>query len=129
VIIGWVLEWTEADEEAFARSVVRRRWLNAMHRAGVVTVAQLRAFSDEQLRKMPNLGPMSVADISAALGDPALRADDLLELLALPKARPISERDQELIRMRQQGATLAQLARRFRISTTRVAQILERDGW
>jgi hypothetical protein len=96
---------------------------------GVVTVAQLRAFSEEQLREIPNLGPMSVADISAALGDPALGRDDPIELLALPPARPISERDQELVRMRRQGATLAQLARQFRISKTRVEQILERDGW
>jgi DNA-directed RNA polymerase sigma subunit (sigma70/sigma32) len=74
--------------------------------------------SEEQLREIPNLGSMSVADISAALGDPALGWDD-----------PISERDQELIRMRQQGATLVQVARRFGISKTRVEQILERDGW
>jgi hypothetical protein len=124
-----VLQWTKADEEAFARSVLRRRWLNAMDRAGVVTVAELRALSEEQLRDFPNLGPMSVADISAALGDPTLRCDDLIELLALPQARPISERDRELIRMRQQGATLAQVVRRFGISKTRVEQILERDGW
>jgi DNA-directed RNA polymerase specialized sigma24 family protein len=124
-----VLQWTKADEEAFARSVLRRRWLNAMDRAGVVTVAELRALSEEQLSEIPNLGPMSVADISAALGDPALRADDPIELLSLPQARPICERDRELIRMRQHGATLAQVARRFGISKTRVEQILERDGW
>jgi DNA-directed RNA polymerase specialized sigma24 family protein len=124
-----VLRWTKADEEAFARSVLRRRWLNAVDRAGVVTVAELRAFSEEQLREIPNLGPMSVADISVALGDATLRCDDPIELLALPRARPISERDRELIRMRQQGATLAQVARRFGISKTRVEQILERDGW
>jgi DNA-directed RNA polymerase specialized sigma subunit len=126
-----VLEWTKADEEAFARSVLRRRWLNAMDRAGVVTVAQLRALveDEERLRMIPNLGPMSLADISQALADPALGSDDPIELLALPRARPISERDQELVRMRQQGATLAQVARRFGISRTRVEQILERDGW
>ena len=124
-----VLQWTTADEESFARSVLRRRWLNAMYREGVVTVAQARAFSDEQLREIPNLGPISIADISAALGDPALSWDDPIELLALPQARPISERDRVLVRMRQQGATLAQVARRFGISKTRVAQILERDGW
>jgi DNA-directed RNA polymerase specialized sigma subunit len=124
-----VLQWTTADEETFAHCVLRRRWLNAMHREGVVTVAQLRAFSEEQLREIPNLGPMSVADISAALRDAALGWDDPIELLALPPARPISERDRELVRMRQQGATLAQVARRFGISKTRVEQILERDGW
>jgi DNA-directed RNA polymerase specialized sigma subunit len=124
-----VLQWTKADEEAFARSVLRRRWLNAMDRAGVVTVAELRALSEEQLREIPNLGPMAVADISVALGDATLRSDDPIELLSLPQARPISERDRELIRMRQQGATLAQVARRFGISKTRVEQILERDGW
>ena len=71
-----MLEWTKADEEAFARSVCRLRWVNAVHRAVVVTVAQLRALSEEQLREMANLGPTSVADIWAALGDPALRSDD-----------------------------------------------------
>ena len=124
-----VLGVTKADEEAIARSVLRRRWLNAVRRAGVVTVAQLRGLSEERLREIPNLGPRSVADISAALADPTLHSDDPIDLVALPRARPISERDQELIRMRQQGATLAQLARRFRISKTRVEQILERDGW
>lgn len=58
--------------EAFARSVLRRRWLNAMDRAGVVTVAELRALSEEQLREIPNLGPLSVADISAPGGRDAL---------------------------------------------------------
>jgi hypothetical protein len=33
-MIGLVLEWTKADEEAFARSMLRRRWLNAVQRAG-----------------------------------------------------------------------------------------------
>ena len=85
--------------------------------------------SEVQLWRIPNVGAKSVADIWAALTDPALRADDPIELLALPRARPISERDQELVRMRQRGATLAQIAGRFRISKTRVAEILERDGW
>jgi DNA-binding NarL/FixJ family response regulator len=124
-----VLEWTKADEEASARSVLRRRWLNQLERMGVATVGQLRAMSDVQLRRIPNVGPESVADIWTARTDPTLRPDDPIELLALPPARPISERDQELIRMRQRGVTIAEIARRFRISTTRVAQILERDGW
>jgi DNA-binding CsgD family transcriptional regulator len=124
-----VLQWTKADEEAFARAVLRRRWLNAVNRLGVVTVVELRALSEEQLRDIPNLGPMSLADISEALAAPALRCGDPIELLALPQARPISERDRALVRMRQQGATLAQIARRFGISRGRVAQILERDGW
>ena len=116
-----VLEWTKADEEASARSVLRRRALSQLERMGVATVGQLRAMSEVELRRIPNVGPKSVADIWAALGDPALRPDDPIELLALPRARPISERDQELILMRQRGATLARIARRFRISTTRVA--------
>ena len=125
-----VLEWTKADEEAFARFMLRRRWLNVVQRQGVVTVAQLRALSEEQLREIPNLGPLSIADISAAVSDRgALRPDDPIEMLALPAARPIRERDEELIRMRQQGATLAQLGRRFGISRGRVEQILDREGW
>jgi len=102
-----------------------------MDRAGVVTVAQLRALveDEERLRMIPNLGPMSLADISQALTDPALGLGDPIEMLALPAARPIRERNQELIRMRQQGASLGQVARRFGISRTRVEQILERDGW
>jgi hypothetical protein len=124
-----VLEWTKADGEASARSVLRRRWLNQLQRIGVATVDQLRAMSEVQLRRIPNVGAKSVADIWAALTDPTLRPDDPIELLALPRARPISERDQELVRMRQRGATLAEIARWFGISTTGVAEILARDGW
>jgi DNA-binding CsgD family transcriptional regulator len=124
-----VREWTKADEEAFARSMLRRRWLNQLERSGVFVVGQLRAMSEQQLREIPNVGPESVADIASALMDRSLRPEDPIALLALPTAPAISERDQELIRMRQQGATLAQIARRFGISRGRVAQILERDGW
>ena len=96
---------------------------------GVATIGQLRAMSEVQLPRIPNVGPKSVADIRAARTNPTLRPDEPIEMLALPPARPISERDQQLIRMRQQGATLAHIARRFGISTTRVAEILARDGW
>jgi len=121
--------WTNADEEAFARSVLRRRWLNALRRGGVLTVGQLRAVAEEQLLEIPQLGPKAVADVSAALADPRLRSEDSIELLGLPPAPVISERDQELVRMRQRGATIAAIARRFGISPERVRQILDRDGW
>jgi len=121
--------WTNADEEAFARSVLRRRWLNALRRGGVLTVGQLRAVAEEQLLEIPQLGPKAVADVSAALADPRLRSEDSIELLGLPQAPVISERDQELVRMRQRGATIAAIARRFGISPGRVRQILDRDGW
>ncbi len=121
--------WTNADEEAFARPVLRRRWLNALRRGGVLTVGQLRAVAEEQLLEIPQLGPKAVADVSAALADPRLRSEDSIELLGLPQAPVISERDQELVRMRQRGATIAAIARRFGISPERVRQILDRDGW
>ena len=121
--------WTNADEEAFARSVLRRRWLNALRRGGVLTVGQLRAVAEEQLLEIAQLGPKAVADVSAALADPRLRSEDSIELLRLPQAPVISERDQELVRMRQRGATIAAIARRFGISPERVRQILDRDGW
>jgi DNA-binding CsgD family transcriptional regulator len=122
-------EWSEADKEAFGRSVFRRRWLNALQRSAVVTVGQLQAMTEQQLRDIPNVGPKALADIAAALGDRAVRPDDALQLLGLPPAGVISERDQELVRMRQRGATFAAIARRFGISSVRVRQILERDGW
>jgi DNA-directed RNA polymerase specialized sigma subunit len=122
-------EWPEADREAFARSVFRRRWLSGLGRSGVRTVGELRAMSEEQVRRIPNFGPKTIADISAALADRTLRPDDPLERLALPTARAISERDRELVRMRQSGTTLAAIARRFGITRARVVQILERDVW
>ncbi|MHB1834477.1 MAG: DNA-directed RNA polymerase subunit alpha C-terminal domain-containing protein, partial [Solirubrobacteraceae bacterium] len=90
-----VREWTMADEEAFARSMLRRRWLNQLERSGVFTVRQLRAMPEQQLREIPNVGPLSVADIASALTDRSLRPEDPIELLALPTARAISERDEE----------------------------------
>lgn len=121
-------EWSKADEETFAHSVFRRRWLNALQRAGVVTVGQVRTMSEKRLLEIPNVGPEAVADISAALADRAVRPDDTIELLGLPAARVISERDQELVRVRQRAATIAAIARRFGISSGRVRQILDRDG-
>jgi DNA-binding CsgD family transcriptional regulator len=119
-------EWSEADEEAFARSVFRRRWLNALHRMGVTTVGEVRAMSGCGLLETPQVGPKAVADISAALRDPRLCSGDSIELLGAPQARVVSERDRELVRMRQQGASVAVIARRFEISRERVRQILHR---
>jgi DNA-directed RNA polymerase alpha subunit len=54
-----VLEWTKADEEASVRLVLRRRWLNQLERTGVAKVGQLRAMSEVQLQRIPNVGPKS----------------------------------------------------------------------
>jgi DNA-directed RNA polymerase sigma subunit (sigma70/sigma32) len=50
-------------------------------------------------------------------------------LLGAPAARVVSERDRELVRMRQSGASIGVIVRRFGISRERVRQILDRDGW
>ncbi len=122
--------WTEGDEEvAFARSVLRRRWLNALQRMGVSTVGEVRALSERRLLEIPQVGPGAVADISEALRDPRVCSDDSIERLGSPQARVVSERDRELVRMRQSGASIRVIARRFGISPERVRQILDRDGW
>jgi len=122
--------WTEGDEEvAFARSVFRRRWLNALQRMAVSTVGELRASSERRLLKIPQVGLGAVAAISEALGDPRVCSDDSIELLGSPQARVVSERDRELVRMRQSGASMRVIAPRFGISPERVRQILDRDGW
>ena len=118
-----------ADREAFERSILRRRWLNALHRMGIATVGDLRVTPETRLLEIPMIGPKAVADIAEALRDPAVCSTDPIEVLALPPARVISERDSELVRMRQQGAGVAVIARRFGISRVRVQQILDRDGW
>lgn len=117
------------EREAFERSVLRRRWLNALDRTGITTVGELRAVSQKRLLEIPMIGPKAVADIAEVLGDPSVRSSDSIEVLRLPPARFISERDRELVRMRQQGATIAAIARRIGISRVRVSQILDRDGW
>jgi len=118
-----------ADREAFERSILRRRWLNALHRMGIATVGDLRVTPETRLLEIPMIGPKAVADIAEALRDPAVYSTDPIEVLALPPARVISERDRELVQMRQQGAGVAVIARRFGISRVRVQQILDRDGW
>ena len=59
--------------------------------------------AEEQLLEIAQLGPKAVADVSAALADPRLRSEDSIELLGLPQAPVISERDQELVRMASEG--------------------------
>jgi len=124
-----VKAWSSADQKALARSVFRRRWLIGLEREGVRTVGELRAMSEEQLQELWNVGPKTIADISEALADGTLRPDDPLWCLELSAAGTIAERDEELIRMRQQGASLGQIAGRFGISRERVRQILNREGW
>jgi DNA-directed RNA polymerase alpha subunit len=66
----FVREWTKRDEEAFARSLLRGRWLNALQRTGVSTVGEVSAMSERRLLEIPQVGPKAVADTSAALRDP-----------------------------------------------------------
>jgi len=129
VIITAVRVLSIENREAFERSVLRRRWLNALCRRGIRTVGELRAAPEKRLLEIPMIGPKAVADITEALGDSSVCSSDLIEVLGLPPARVISERDSELVRMRQQGATIAAIARHFGISRVRVCQILDRDGW
>lgn len=129
VIIAGVRALSIADQEEFERSILRRRWLNALHRKGIATVGDLRATPETRLLEIPMIGPRAVADIAQALRDPAVCSTDPIEVLGLPPARAISERDSELLRMRQQGVGVTVIARRFGISRTRVHQILDRDGW
>ena len=117
------------ERDAYERSVLRRRWLNALERCGILTVGDLRAASEAQLLEIPMVGPKALADIAEALRDRSLCASDSIEMLRLESARSICERDVELVRMRQQGASLAVIARHFGISRERVRQILLRDGW
>jgi DNA invertase Pin-like site-specific DNA recombinase len=124
-----MVKWSKADREASARSMLRQRWVLGLERDGVATVGELRSLSEERLRGFWGVGPKIIADISVALRNPALRPEDPLWSLALPTAPSIAERDEELIRMRRQGASLSQIARRFNISRERVRQILQRDGW
>ncbi len=112
--------------EAVQRSVLRWRWLNALRGTGITTVGELGGVSEKRLLQVPMIGPKAVADIAEALRDPSVCSSDSIEVLG---ARFISERDRELVRMRQQGATIAMIARHFRISQVRVSQILDRDGW
>jgi DNA-directed RNA polymerase sigma subunit (sigma70/sigma32) len=85
--------------------------------------------SEGRLLEIPQVGPKAVADISEALRDPRVGSDDSIELLGALAARVVSERDGELVRMRQSGASIRVIARRFGISPERVRQILDRDGW
>lgn len=128
-IIAGMRALSIADKEAFERSILRRRWLNALHRMGIATVGDLRGTPERRLLEIAMIGPKAVADIAQALRDPTVPSTDPIEVLALAPARVISERDSELVRMRQQGAGVAVIARRFGISRVRVQQILDRDGW
>ncbi len=129
VIIAGMRALSIADQEAFERSILRWRWLNALHRMGIATVGDLQVTPETRLLEIPMIGPKAVEDIAQALRDRSVRSTDSIEVLALPPARAISERDSELVRMRQQGAGVAVIARRFGISRVRVQQILDRDGW
>jgi DNA-directed RNA polymerase sigma subunit (sigma70/sigma32) len=85
--------------------------------------------SERRLLNIPQVGPKAVADVSEALRDPRVASDGSIELVGALAARVVSERDGQLVRMRQSGESIRVIARRFGISPERVRQILDRDGW
>lgn len=58
--------------------VLRARSLDALRRAGVTTVGQARSLSQQDLLRVTNIGPKSVADLNRALGEQILGPEDLL---------------------------------------------------
>lgn len=117
----------DLDGSNFApRTVVtlRTRTLAALARARITTVGQARSLSDQDLLRICNIGPKSVADLRPALAEPSLLPDDPLSYLAV--RRPLPGRDEAIVRMRASGITLAAIARHFAISSTRVGQIIDR---
>jgi hypothetical protein len=83
-IIARVRALSMADQEAFERSILRRRWQNALHRMGIATVGDLRGTPEKRLLEIPMIGPKAVADIAAALRDPSACSTDSIEVLGLP---------------------------------------------
>ena len=106
------------------RHNLRTRALLALRRAGVTTVGQLAARTDDQLLGVTNVGVDSVAELRRATVEADLAADEALSRLVWP--RPVSPRDREILAMRDEGITFAEIGRRLGISTERVRQILTR---
>jgi len=106
------------------RHNLRTRALLALRRAGVTTVGQLAARTDDQLLGVTNVGVDSVAELRRATVEADLAADEALSRLVWP--RPLSPRDREILAMRDEGITFAEIGRRLGISTERVRQILTR---
>jgi hypothetical protein len=104
--------------------VLRTRTLAALRRVGIKTVGQARILSEQELLRVTNVGPKSVADLKRALAERGLGLEDPLSCLALP--RPPSSRDEAMVHMRASGAGLTAIARHFGISRSRVNQILDR---
>ena len=85
---------------------------------------------------LPGMGAWTKTDEEVAFArsvfrrrwPPRVGSDDSIELLGVPLSRVVSERDRELVLMRQRAASIRVIARRFGISPERVRQILDRDG-
>jgi hypothetical protein len=86
------------------RHNLRTRALLALRRAGVTTVGQLGARTDDRLRGVTNVGVDSVAELRRATVDADLAADEALSRLVWP--RPLSPRDRETLAMRDEGIHL-----------------------
>ena len=109
-----------------ATFVLRVRTLAALDRAGILTVGHVRSLSDQDLLRVTNVGPKSVADLRLATAEQNLSAE--VSLSRLTPCRPLSDRDQAIVQMRAAGEQLSAIARCFGISRSRAAQILDRAG-
>lgn len=104
--------------------VLRTRTLAALRHVGITTVGQARTLSEQELLRVTNVGPKSVADLKRALAERGPGLEDPLSCLALP--RPLSDRDEAMVHIHASGAGTMAMARHFGISRSRVKQILDR---
>ena len=114
----------KSGEDPLGIFVLRSHTLAALRRVGITTAGQARTLSEQELLRVTNVGPKSVAELNRALAERGLVPEDPLSCLELP--RPLSDRDEAMVHMHASGAGLTAMARHFGISRTRVKQILDR---
>lgn len=114
----------KSGEDPLGIFVLRSHTLAALRRVGITTAGQARTLSEQELLRVTNVGPKSVADLKRALAERNLGSEDPLSCLALP--RPLSDRDEAMMHMRASGVGPTAIARHFGISRSRVEQILDR---
>lgn len=77
-------EWRELHAEWFSHALLQARTVNVLKNEGIYTLGEAAGRSDDELLKLPHLGPITLAEIRRIVVDAAQQAD--LEQTEKPKA-------------------------------------------
>jgi DNA-binding NarL/FixJ family response regulator len=119
-----------APQLPIERAGMSVRTSNALLRVGVHTLGDAARLTADELKQIPHLGAKALRELSETLQKHRLDGPAQAEPASYPKdadPHPTTGRNAEIIALRRQGHSLAEIASQYGITRARVGQIVNRS--